>query len=109
MGVEQRHALMLLTEPRDLGGERGMVGIEIKAPSLGDFGRVRRSARPIERLAVEGRGWAELRRRLTRIERSAARVAIDVDDRARKFRAEQSCAERFAKMFKWSTPPSAAL
>ena len=109
MGVEQRDALMLLAQASDLAGERRMVGIEVKTPPLGDFGRVRRAARPIERLAVEGRGWDEFRRRLTGIERGAARIAIDVDDRAREPRAHQCRAERRDKVVELVEPPIGVL
>ena len=82
-----------------------MIGIEVKAAALGDFKRVRRQPRAIERLAVEGCGRDEFRRRLTGIERSAARIAIDVDDRARKPRAQQRRAERRDEIVELVEPP----
>src|ERR1700733_11560174 len=109
MGVEQSHALMLLAETRDLAGERCVIGIEVKAPTLGDVDRVRRLARAIERLAVKGRCRAGVRRRLTRIERSAAWIAIDVDDRAREPRPHQCRAERRDKIVKRIKPPIGVL
>ena len=44
MGVEQRDALMLLAQARDLSAERRMVGIEVKTSPLGNFGCVWRSS-----------------------------------------------------------------
>ncbi len=82
-----------------------MVRIEVKAPPLGDLGRVRRSARPIERLAIEGRRWDKFCRRLAGIERSAARIAVDVDDRARKPRPHQCRAERRDEIVELVEPP----
>ena len=105
MGVEQTHAPMRPAEPRDLGRERRMIGVEVEAPSRGDFSRVRRLVRPVERLAVEGGGWAELGRRLARIERRAARIAIDVDDRARESRAHERSPDRRDEIVKVVKPP----
>ena len=42
MGVEQRDALMLPAQASDLAGERRMIGIEVKTPTVGNVGRVRR-------------------------------------------------------------------
>ena len=96
---------MNLTEPGDLGRERRMIGIEIKTPPLGDFSRVRRLVRPVERLAVEGRSRHEFGRRLAGIERCAAWIAIDVDDRARKSRAHERSPERRDEIVKLVEPP----
>ena len=74
MGVEQRDALMLLAQASDFGGERRVVGSEIKTPSLGDFSRVLRSALPIKRLAVERGRRDQFRCRLAGIKRGAARI-----------------------------------
>src|ERR1700677_1536165 len=126
MGVEERDVLMLLAQARDLAGERRVIGIEVKTPAVCDVGRVRRLAQAIERLAgagpggarvrrrlaqaierlaVEGRGRAEFRRRLTRIERSAAWIAIDVDDRARQLGSHQCRAERLDEIVERVEPP----
>ena len=82
-----------------------MIGIEVKAAALGDFKRVWRQPRAIKRRAVEGCGRDEFRCRLTGIERSAARIAIDVDDRARKPRAQQRRAERRDKIIELVEAP----
>src|SRR5580692_11496913 len=82
-----------------------MVGVEIKAPAFGDFSRVRGVARAIQWLALEGRGRDELRRRLTGIERYAAWVATDVDDRARELCPHQRRAERRDKVVELIEPP----
>src|ERR1700677_1643790 len=105
MGVEQSHPFVSLPEACDLAGERRVIGIEVKTPAVCDVGRVRRLARAIERLAVEGRGRAEFRRRLTRIERSAAWIAIDVDDRARQLGSHQCRAERLDEIVERVEPP----
>jgi hypothetical protein len=67
VGVEQRDALMLLAQASDFGGERRVIGIEVKAPPLGDFSRVRGSAGPIKQLAVERGRRDEFCRRLAGI------------------------------------------
>ncbi len=82
-----------------------MIGIEIEAPAPVDFARVRRLALAVERLAVEGRGRDKFRRRLAGIERGAARIAIDVDDRARKFRAHERRPERAGEIVEFVEPP----
>ena len=56
MAVVEHDARMLAAQARDLGGERGVVGLEIGAAALGDLGFVRRLAGAPERLAVEGGG-----------------------------------------------------
>ena len=109
MSVEQRDAFMLLAQASNLSGERRMVGVEVKTPPVGNVGRVWLEAWPIERFAVEGRGRDEFRRRLTGIERSAARIAIDVDDRAGEPRAHQGRAERCDKIVKLVEPPIGVL
>src|ERR1700677_333057 len=109
MGVEERDVLMLLAQARDLAGERRVIGIQVKTPAVCDVGRVRRLARAIERLAVKGRCRAEFRRRLTRIERGAAWIAIDVDDRAREPRPYQCRAERRDEIVERVEPPIGVL
>ena len=92
--VERRSRGWTAPQPRDLGGERGVIGLEIEPPPLGDLCVVGRFALAIERLAVEGRRRAELGRRLAGIERRAGRIAVDVDERARQRRADDRRAER---------------
>src|ERR1700722_2007661 len=105
MGVEERDALMLLPQASNLTGERRVVGVEVKTSPLCNVGRVRLEAWPIERFAIEGRGWDEFRRRLTGIERSSARIAIDVDDGAREPRPQHSRAEWPDKVVELVEPP----
>ena len=96
---------MLLAQASDFGGERRVIGIEVKAPPLGDFSRVRGSAGPIKQLAVERGRRDEFCRRLAGIKRGAARIAIDVDDRAREPRPHHSRAEWRDKIVKRVQPP----
>src|SRR5580704_17972091 len=96
---------MLLAQASDFGGERRVIGIEVKAPPLGDFSRARGSAGPIKRLAVERGRRDEFCRRLTGIKRCAARIAVDVDDRARKPRAHQCRAKGGDEIVERVEPP----
>ncbi len=77
--VEQGIAVRGL-HPRDLVGERPVVGVEAGAAALLDLVRVWLLALAVERLAGEGGGRAQARRGLARVERGARRVAVDVDD-----------------------------
>jgi len=52
MRVVEGDAAMCLFEPCDLGGERGVIRLEIGAAAFGDLGGVRRRAGLVERLAV---------------------------------------------------------
>ena len=83
MGVIERDAAVSFGEPRDLGAEGVVIGREIEPAALGDLSLVWRFAGPVKRLAVERRRRAQLGRRLAGIERGAAGIAVDVDDRAR--------------------------
>ena len=105
MGVEQRDAPMLLAQPPDLFAKRRVVRIEVETSSVCNVGCVWGQACAIERLAVERGRRDEFCRGLTGIERGAARIAIDVDDRARKPRAHHSRAERRDKIVKPIKPP----
>src|SRR3546814_3818687 len=82
MGVVEQDAAMEGAQPRDLGGQRPVIGLEERPLAPRDLARIGRGA-PIERVAVEGRRGAQFGRRLPRIERGARRVAVHVDDAAR--------------------------
>ena len=109
MGVEQHDAREALTKPRDLVRERLVIGIEGEQHPLGDLCVVGRIAMPIERLAVESRGWAELGRRLAGIERGAGGITIDIDDRARDRRANDRRVERVDEVVELVEPPVGVL
>ena len=64
---------VLRAQPLDLRAECRVIRIEEAGATLGDLFRIRLGARRVERLAVEGGGGAQLRRRLARIERDAGR------------------------------------
>ncbi len=88
MAVVDDDARMLLQQPLGFPAQRCVIRIEVECRGA-RRSRLQsvRSRRAIERLAVERRRGAELRGRLARIERLTARIAIDVDDRARDVRA----------------------
>ena len=96
---------MRSAQSRDLGGERGVEGLEIEPPSIGDFLSVGRFALAIKRLAVEGRRRAEFGRRLAGIERRAARIAVDVDQRARQRGPDNRRAERAGEIVELGDVP----
>src|SRR5208337_2166371 len=104
MRVEQGDAGESRPEPRDLPMERVVIRVKVGPSAPVDLDRVRNGAR-IERLAVEGRRRAEPGRRLTRIERGGARVAIDVDDRARQTRPHERRAEGSHEIIELVEPP----
>src|SRR5579871_5577654 len=109
MRVVKRDPSVFALQPGDLGMERGMVGLEIALGPLLDLFAGRGLALPVEGLAVEGRGWAEFGRRLARVERGAARVAVDVDDRPGKLRAHDCRPEPAREGVKLIKPPVGVL
>src|SRR5579863_7680227 len=105
MRVEESHPSEPSPQPVDLAAKRRMIWVEIKPPPVADLIRSGRLSRPVKRLAVECRRRTEFCRLKARIEGGAARVAIDVDDRTRKQRPHDSCAERSDKIVKLLEQP----
>ena len=109
MRVEQRHAREVLAQAHDLGMERVVIGLEGEPQAVGGARFVGRLARTVERLAVEGSGRTEFGRRLAGIERGAAGIAIDVDDRARERRANERRIQRLDEIVEFVQPPVGVL
>src|SRR3546814_19826902 len=82
MGVVEQDAAMEGAQPRDLGGQRPVIGLEERQLAPRDLARIGRGA-PIERVAVAGRRGAQLGRRMLRVERGARRVAATMYDDVR--------------------------
>ena len=107
VAVVEDHGRMRLAQAGQLGGDGGVVGLEIGCAPGRDLGRIR--CLTPQGLAVERRGRAQLGRGLARIEGHARRVAIHVDDRARDRGAHDGGVEVGGKVVEPVDPPVGVL
>ena len=105
MRVEQHHARMDLAQAVELGAQRRVIGREIRLAAARDLSLAGRLAAMIERRAVEIGRRTQLGRRLTRIERGAGGIAVDVDHAARDPRAHRRRAHRMREIVEPVDPP----
>ena len=105
MAVVDHESAVKSLQPSHLGVEGSVIRVEPSGPPLRDLQRVGLLSRPVQRLAVETRGRAELRRRLAGIERNPGGVSVHVDGGARESRAHHGRPHAGSEIIEPVDPP----